>query len=234
MSKIKPNLPENKIKNALVSTIMPNEMLKELEIQGVFGLKIDPTPNIANELKYHPDILVLNTPDNRWYSERSYKCTINTENTEIKLSGEYPYDCIFNAMFVNEKLICGKRTDVSYLKDKYEIIRVNQGYVKCSTIFVDAMAYITSDAGIAKVLKETGCDVFIADNQGIGLNGFSCGFIGGCAGKISKNEIVFTGDINKYKYASEIKSFCANYGVNCISLSDKPLYDYGGVLPIIC
>ncbi len=234
MSKIKPNLPENKIKNALVSTIMPNEMLKELEIQGVFGIKMPSSVNIANELRYHPDILALNTPDNKWYSEKSYKCDINTESTEINLSGEYPYDCTFNVMFVNGTLICGKKTDVSYLKDEYEIIRVNQGYVKCSTVFVDDMAFITSDAGIAKALKESEYDILTVDNIGIELNGFSCGFIGGCAGKISKNEIVFTGDLNKYKYASAIKSFCANYGVYCISLSEKPLYDYGGILPLIC
>ena len=233
MMKIKPNLPEYKVKKAYISYILPNEIVKRLENQGVFGIKLNPSERMKSELRYHPDILTLNSPDNTWYCEDGYKSFAGQTMTKVMLGDAYPFDCTFNMMFVNDKVICGKKADIGFLEDKYEIVRVNQGYVKCSTVFVDESAYITSDYGIADKLKKLGCDVLTVSNEGILLNGFSCGFIGGCAGKISKNEIAFTGKLENHKNCADIKSFCANYGVDCISLGNDPLYDYGGILPII-
>lgn len=234
MKKIKPNLPEKKVKRAYISYIISDEIEKSLEFQGVFGIKMNPSSRIKSELRYHPDILTLNTPDDIWYCEDGYDDgSGGQKKTELKLGDAYPKDCAFNMMFVKDTLICGKKAAVSFLEDKYQTIRVNQGYVKCSTVFVDESAYITSDDGIAKVLKNLGCDVLTVSNEGILLNGFSCGFIGGCAGKISKSELVFTGKLETHKNCAEIKSFCENHGVECISLGNSQLYDYGGILPII-
>ncbi len=226
-------MPEIRVKKAHISYIISREIEKSLENQGVFGVKMNPSGGIESELRYHPDILTLNTPDNIWYCEDGYDGFDGQKTIKLKLGNVYPADCAFNMMFVKDTLICGKKADVSFLEDKYKTIRVNQGYVKCSTVFVDGSAYITSDDGIAKVLKTLGCDVLKVSNEGILLNGFSCGFIGGCAGKISKNELVFTGKLETYKSCADIKSFCANHGVDCISLGNSQLYDYGGILPII-
>ena len=72
----------------------------------------------------------------------------------------------------------------------------------------------------------------VHDGPDIYLNGYSHGLIGGCAGKISENTLVFTGDLNQYKYGDDIRDFCRNHHVDALSLSSKPLYDYGGILPI--
>ena len=72
----------------------------------------------------------------------------------------------------------------------------------------------------------------LRDCNRIGLRGYSHGLIGGSAAKISNDLLVFTGDVNQYTYVNEIRDFCANYGVDLLSLSSEPMYDYGGILPI--
>ena len=112
------------------------------------------------------------------------------------------------------------------------IIKVRQSYAKCSTIAITAEAFITSDAGIYKALKARGFDVLLVTNDRIELNGYGCGFIGGCTGKVGRTLLVFTGDIKKHAQYEDIKSFCRNYGVEIYSLGNNFLYDYGGILQI--
>jgi hypothetical protein len=114
----------------------------------------------------------------------------------------------------------------------FSFVSFKQGYAKCSVIPVKENAFITSDKSIYKKLTEMKFDCLYADGRGIRLNGYSNGFIGGCVGKVSKDLIVFTGNIELHNDYTSIRDFCRNHGVEIYSLSTEPLYDYGGLLPV--
>jgi hypothetical protein len=131
-----------------------------------------------------------------------------------------------------DALICGKSADISFINNYDCIVRVKQGYTKCSTAVIDKDSFITGDHAIYKDLINRNYNALMVTNKGISLNGFNNGFIGGCCGKIDKNLLAFTGRIENHVDYNNIRAFCNNLGVDIISLSDKELYDYGGLLPV--
>ncbi len=235
---IKPNLPDKKVKKLFVSHLTDPVILKELarlETEPVF---LAPSVNLRSELRYHPDILVINAGNGVWLTENGNEQTFDFckfIKIEKSLSDVYPGDCLFNMVYIGNLLICSKNTDIyvygDYLKNIKKIIRVRQGYAKCSTAALDCESFITSDCSIYDALKTNNFNVLKVTNNGIALNGYNTGFFGGCCGKIDKNLLAFTGKIESHEDYTNIKAFCNNVGVDIISLSDKPLYDYGGLLP---
>ena len=229
-----PNLPEKSVRKAFVSALLPCGMQKELNALGVECVFPQPAKNIKSELRFHPDIVMCNVDEGVWYAEKSNEQTFDfgeLRRLEKDLGEEYPEDCLLNNLAAGNNVICGISADTAIFGGK-SIIKVRQSYAKCSTIAVTAEAFITSDAGICKVLKARGFDVLLVTNDRIELNGYGCGFIGGCAGKVGRTLLVFTGDIKKHAQYVDIKSFCKNCGVDIYSLGNNFLYDYGGILPI--
>lgn len=229
-----PNLPESNVKKAFVSAIMPSGMQKELNALGVECIYPQQAKNIKSELRFHPDIVICNVCEGVWYAEKSNEQTFDfgeLRHLDKDLGEKYPEDCLLNNLVAGNNVICGVSADTAIFGDK-NIIKVRQSYAKCSTIAVTPDAFITSDAGIFKALKMHGSDVLPVTNERIELNGYDCGFIGGCSGKISGTLLVFTGDVRKHAQYEDIKSFCRNYGVEIYSLGKNNLYDYGGILPI--
>ncbi|MBQ3229506.1 MAG: hypothetical protein IJB49_00665 [Clostridia bacterium] len=238
-----PNLPKRKVRRAFISALLPLEIEEELNDFGIITYRLGHTNNIGSELAYHPDILVNNFRKGMWicesnagYIPEEFPRSLFRES-ETELSHLYPYDCPFNNFRVGHALVCGRSAD--YLIKafaKYEGLRqiqVIQNYTKCCCIPINNRAVITSDYYIAKALEDSNFDVlYVEDSEKIGLRGFSHGLIGGCAGMLSENILGFTGDLNKYEFGEDIRNFCANYRVDAFSLTNKPMYDYGGILPI--
>lgn len=238
-----PYLPHNRVKRVFVSGLMPEYLLNELRDMMIVPYIMGKSHNMTGELAYHPDILINNIQKGSWLTEHDpryipqefpYKMIFESET---ELQDLYPYDCPFNNFRIAHALVCGKNVDYMIRSfAEYEdrlIIYVPQGYTKCCTILVNERAVITSDPTIHRIMRKHGFDVLrIEDSTDIGLKGYSCGMIGGCAGKISEDLIVFTGNLNTYKYGEDIKDFCRNYKVECMSLTYEPMYDYGGILPI--
>ena len=238
-----PFLPKNKVKRAFVSELMPEELINELKCMMIKPYKLGKSRNMSGELAYHPDILVNNIRKGMWICE-SNAAYLPKElprdlfiESETELSNLYPYDCPFNNFRLGHALICGKSAD--YLIKAYAdyeerlIVFVKQNYTKCCTVIVNERAVITSDISIGKTMRRHGFDVLtIEDSVQIGLNGYSYGLIGGCAGKISDDTIAFTGNLNTYRYGEDIRAFCNNHNVYALSLTNNPMYDYGGILPI--
>jgi len=238
-----PFLPNNKVKRVFVSGLMPDEMISELRSMMIKPYILGKSKNMTGELAYHPDILVNNFRKGSWICENDagYLPKGLPQNlfreSENELSDLYPYDCPFNNFRLGHALICGKSAD--YLIKAYAdyeeklTIFVKQNYTKCCTVIVNKSAVITSDFYIGRELRRHGYDVLtIKDSSDIGLNGYGYGLIGGCAGKISDDLIAFTGDLNKYNYGNDIRDFCNNHHVDVFSLTNRPMYDYGGILPI--
>ena len=238
-----PYMPRSNVKKAFISALLPDEIVQELQDMGIKTYKLGRTPNILSELSYHPDILLNNFRKGQWMCENDPKYLPKDlprslfVESEAELGDLYPYDCLFNNFRLGKALICGMGTDYlirAYADyDEYRIIYVEQNYVKCCCIPVTDNAVITCDYYIGRALRKNGYDVLtVKDCDRIGLKGYSHGLIGGCAAKLSDKLIGFTGDLNQYTYGDDIRDFCANYNIDAFSLSSKPMYDYGGILPI--
>lgn len=238
-----PNLPSGKVNQMFVSSILPQNISDELVSLGVAPIRLGKCQRIKSELAYHPDILLFNYKPGKWLAEYDndyFPGNINMNelltNVKYHIGNKYPADCVFNSFVIGKTVFCGfvnvgMYENIDELAD-FSFVSFKQGYAKCSVIPVKENAFITSDKSIYKKLKEMKFDCLYVDSDCIRLNGYSNGFIGGCAGKVSKDLIVFTGNIELHKDYANIRDFCRNYGVEIYSLSTEPLYDYGGLLPI--
>lgn len=243
-----PNLPKNTVKYVVCDTRTDKEITNELYKLGVSIIFVPISAVLQSPVAAHPDMHLFHLENGNFYTSQEY-CEIFTKqikgsgidceffnNTPIskKLNKEYPGDVLLNGVIVGDYLICNKKTiDKDILeKSGKTLISVRQGYTKCSTCIVSADAVITDDPSIAKAVRNK-IDVLYVGSKEVKLNGYSCGFIGGCCGKLSKNILAFTGNIDNASYSKDVKAFCKNHGVDCISLSNQSLYDYGSILPII-
>ena len=200
---------------------MSKDIIKELKALGITAKIIEPSCNLSSELKYHPDVLTFKLPNGKLICEDNF----------IKLSDKYPDDCVYNCAKIGSTLVYGNASIANSYAHLFEkLIHVKQGYVKCSTVVLNDNSVITSDKSIEKALGND-FDVLYVTNNGIELNGYNCGFIGGACGVIEKS-ILFFGDIKKYCDYQNIKSFSRNHGFYLHSLSNSNLYDYGGIIPV--
>lgn len=147
----------------------------------------------------------------------------------------YPYEVLYNAALVGRKLFCNiKYTSPTILSEceKREITFVNvpQGYAKCSTVIVDDMSIITSDSSIQKAAEKEGIAALFVSNEGVFLDGYPNGFIGG-ASTVTEKEVIFTGDIFRSPDAEKIIEFIEKRGKKPVFFSNMPLYDLGS--PIV-
>ena len=146
-------------------------------------------------------------------------------------SSPYPSDVKYNAFTVGNRLFCNtKHTDPIILETarakNYEIIHINQGYAKCSAIPLSNETVITSDIGICKKAREHGIDALLVGNDGVLLDGFPNGFIGGtCA--VSESEIFFSGNIDAHPNGEQIRAFAKKHGKKVSHIPTLPLYDFG-------
>lgn len=150
------------------------------------------------------------------------------------LSNKYPHDIILNSFILGELFIHNiKYTDdkiMELLPEGIKKINVNQGYSKCSSAIINDKAIITSDPSIAKALTIEKVDVLYIPPGDIILEGMNYGFIGGACGLIDERNIAFYGNLDKYMYGKEVKSFLKKHKVEWHSLSDGKLVDRGSIL----
>ena len=241
-----PNLPKGRVRRAFISALMPDDIVQELNDMGVITYRLGKSANMCGELAYHPDLLLNNYRAGSWiceynakYLPRDFPMRSMIYESELELGDLYPSDCIFNNFRLQDTLYTGMSCDhliESYAKyDDVIICRVRQNYVKCSTVLVTERAAITSDKYLGKMLKQRGNDVLqlpMDSDEDVELSNMSHGLLGGCAAKLSKDLLVFTGNLHTFKYCDEIVDFCKNHGVDTLSLTNRHMYDYGGILPI--
>ncbi|MEG2073800.1 MAG: hypothetical protein RRY54_03445, partial [Angelakisella sp.] len=78
-----------------------------------------------------------------------------------------------------------------------------------------------------------GIDTLLCGGGDILLPNYDTGFIGGCCGLISSNQLAFTGNLNYYRYGGEVLEFLEKHKVSPIYLTDGKLLDIGGILPLM-
>lgn len=192
----------------------------------------------------HPDILLHVVTDNTILVHRNMELDfinkLKNFNIEVLLSNKslesnYPFDIALNAVRLNNIFLHNlKYTDDVLLElMKYKKnINTRQGYTKCSTAVVTENAVITSDANIARILKEEAVDVLFVPPGGIDLPGLDYGFIGGTCGLFNEKTIVFYGNLKNYDYGKEVLEFLKKHHVEPVYLSDGRLVDRGSILTI--
>lgn len=245
------NLPKGKVKYLVCDSRVDPLILSELKTMGISVLTVSSSVHLQTPVSAHADMNMFHIGGGEFITSRDFETEFNQylktvlENEKLcekinnrqvseELKREYPNDVLLNAVAVGEYIICNPKTvskDILHSTDK-EIISVKQGYTKCSTAVVSEQAIITDDITIYNSVKNK-IDALLIEHGEVKLNGYDYGFIGGCTGKLSSDILAFSGDVKKSKYTYDIISFCRNHRVECISLSNSSLYDYGSLVPII-
>ncbi len=237
----------NKKVLALVGEDSPTEALASLRSLG-FEVSILPRhAQLASPVASHADMLffVLGgkvfCPREYIKGKKELSRVINLYGYKIvkcrtHLSEHYPDDIAFNFALVGNKIFgrtdkMAKRLSKHMQKSAYELIKVKQGYAKCSSVVLNDKALITADSGIEKAARANGFDVLKIENSqaAVKLDGYDYGFIGGACG-VFGNTVYFTGSLDIHPNGTEIKDFCQQHGFNIISLSSNQLTDIGGII----
>ncbi|MDP8258726.1 MAG: hypothetical protein P9L90_04815 [Candidatus Aadella gelida] len=113
---------------------------------------------------------------------------------------------------------------------KFELINVNQGYTRCSSVTVGDSGLISSDKGINTRAKVAGKDVLRISPGSVLLPGESGGFLGGASGVFNDGDVVFLGDLDLHECGQDIRDFIAKHGKKCVELKKLPLLDVGTIL----
>ncbi len=228
----KPNLPVKSVKKAFVSQIISDEIRNNLNSLGVETIDAPECKSLNSELRFHPDIILNNPTEGIWFSAGETNVNNLLTKGQSELNNKYPMDCIYNCFIIDSVLYGGKNIAPEISEYAERQVKIAQGYTKCSTVILNSESFITSDVSVYKALTNEGKNVLKVTNEGILLNGFSCGFIGGCTGVLGDKTLSITGNARFLTDYDSIVGFCANIGYKVISLSNEMPYDYGGILPI--
>lgn len=202
------------------------------------------------DISYHSDLSFFHAGDNRIIASRSYLdeefvCSLRNEGFEIRFfadeqSGKYPYDTGGNVCYFGKYAVLNRQTaDPAILKylDSTDAVQIDvkQGYTKCSICVLDEKSIITGDRITAEKAAEKGLDVLFSDPAFIKLEGFSHGFIGGSTFKITSDKLCFTGVLDAFPddEMNRILDFCEKKGIEPVFLTDMPLFDIGGAIPVL-
>jgi len=230
----------------LVDERISQKCERALLLRGARIIKLPAAKGLPAPMASHPDMLLF-LHENRIITSAEY-CErypyIFTDIRELSRGAEftftedsygdkYPYDAIFNALTVGNRIFLKSDTAsgavISYAKSRgLEIISTKQGYPACTVLAFGGSA-ITSDPGMARQLSDSGIKVTLIGNGDIALPPYEYGFIGGAAG-VYKKDVYFLGDISSHRDGAKICDAVRDAGFTPISLSDEPLADLGRIL----
>lgn len=237
-----PHLPSGEVRVVAMSGKYP-KLVEQVAALGIEVVKVPPSADLDEPVQSHADMLFFHAGGERLILARGLselkpqlvRLGFTVIDAERNLERKYPKDVGLNLLSLGEFLF-GNSTavDPAVLKNQTEkrLIPVRQGYAKCSCCVVDESHVITSDSGIARSLEAEGIDVLQVTTEGIFLEGYSCGLIGGCCGKIAPDKLLFTGSFTSYPDGDAIREFAARCGVSVLCLPNQELIDIGSILPL--
>ena len=236
-----PNLPASRVRTVVVQECAAAAKLQEA---GFFVFSPLPNPELPAETAGHADMLLCHVGGSTVFIEPSQPFLgailrllgFDTHYC-VPLGAVYPADVPLNAAVGEGFALADFRyTDPSlraFLEQSgRRLISVRQGYAKCSLCFVCANAFITEDAGIAAALEKEGADVLLISAGDVVLSKAHTGFFGGASGLIAPDLLAVNGRLDTHRDGERIKSFLLKYGVRAMELTDGPITDIGGILPL--
>ena len=191
----------------------------------------------------HPDMLMANI-NGTIFIHREYQkgqavlrdLGIPFLISESAVTDTYPGDVALNCfdvcghLFAKASAVSGEVLQKAR-ENKMPVLSVSQGYTKCSTVIIKN-AIATADKGIAKAAKSVGIPTLLLPPHKIGIEVYDTGFIGGASMTVNENTLGFFGKIEDYPSYEDLKAFFSTFGVEIVSLSENPLFDYGGAVTV--
>lgn len=238
-----PRLPEKTVRLMVLSGEYPDlsQKLKQFKIQTVLT---QPAPGLPAPVAFHADMQLCPIDSETLFvlkgsrlKEELHLYGITTTETGERAAPIYPADVRCNTLVLRGFLLghfrgVDRALAAAATLRGLERLETRQGYAACSVCLVNNTSVITADRGIAVRLKQKGFDVLKIRPGHICLPGYDTGFIGGCCGLIDKNRMVFTGKLSTHPDGLRIREYLAKRNVLAIELSEQPLLDIGGMLPI--
>lgn len=237
---------DNNVDLILIDKRLPYEIEENLTKKDIKIIKTTECSNLYNAIKYHPDISVCKLDYNNivvapnvhyYYNNILSNYKFNIIKGFSTLESKYPNNIQYNVAFLGNFAIHNfKYTDKKILdfieNNNITKINVSQGYSKCCICIVDDNSIITSDIGIHKEVIKYGIDSLLIQNGHIDLFELNYGFIGGCSGLLSKDELAFLGDIKKHPDFEKIYDFTSRKNIKITSLGKNKLLDLGSIIPL--
>ena len=206
---------------------------------GVSVKRLPLSSDLDRPVSGHPDLLTAKLPrgelllTRRYYeANRAFFDGLGHPlcPTAEALEPQYPRDVLFDALAVGDTLYGKEGTVSRVLRREYRhFVPVKQGYARCSVAMLSDRAAVTADRGLADALRRSGVAVLDIRPGHIALPGYDYGFIGGASGTVDGHAL-FCGDLSLHPNGESIAEFCKSHGKTAVSLSHKPLYDYGTVM----
>ncbi len=218
---------------------------KALEKRGIEVLYTRTLIALPTPVRFHADMQYCHLGGARilsgcrsWLFDRMFEKRGMTVLQSAQTPGcTYPDDAPLNVAFLGERLIANPKSMDDIIKReaqkrKLRLIPVRQGYTRCSVCVVSESAVITADKGVAVAARLAGLDVLQISADGIELPGYPYGLIGGCAGLVSKQKLVFTGNVLKHPDGHAMVRFAEKHAVEVECLDNRTLLDVGGILAL--
>ena len=240
-------LPEQ-VQLLIIGEKYTKKMQKPLENLGISVLSVPDNPYVDERLSGHVDLSVFHRGGKRLYLAPYLRDTGFHRRLEewgaepvfpaIEQGRLYPKDAQLNARAAGDTLFYARGITAGEIVNEFTnrrgacLIDSRQGYAGCSVCAVDEDSVITSDPGIACSAKKNGLDVLRIAPGAIELPGFSHGFIGGAAFRLSRDTLAFTGKLDGHPDRGSILNFLTRKGFQAVFLTDERLFDIGGAIPL--
>ncbi|MBQ7760661.1 MAG: hypothetical protein IJ400_01280 [Clostridia bacterium] len=210
-------------------------------------IALPPYSNLDSPVNSHADMLV-SVLDNTIFIYKDYYeqnrevfdsiKKYNIIPCEHKCKRDYPNDIGLNVLIMGKKIFCNSKFVAGELleyakNNNYKIIDVKQGYSCCSTLAINENHAITSDIGMYKSLVHENISTLLITNNGISLEGYNCGFIGGSGG-ILNNSVIFFGNIKKHIDFPKIEQLIKGNDMAILSIFPDGVSDFGGFKVLEC
>ena len=222
-------------------------ILKKL---GIRAFLLSDNRQLPKETAHHTDLSVFHAGGNQIYISQYYKDSPFSERLhgagfeiryfEKALSEKYPDDAGGNVCYFGKCAVLNTRTADPVIRKYLDScgavqIDVRQGYTKCNICVIDDQSIITNDRIISVKAKQAGMDVLLSDPTYIRLEGFQHGFIGGSTFKATADKLCFTGVLDCFPEIEKkrILDFLDKKGIEPVFLSEFPLFDIGGAVPLL-
>jgi len=202
----------------------------ELETTGITYDAISGHPDIFFHKSENKLIVAPNLPGK--YMEKIMASEPEVIKGEQDVGEKYPASSAYNAVSTANLLIHNFRntdSSITRLLEDADLIHVDQGYTRCNLLALSDEHFISSDTGIARVLGRFDKDCLYVNPEGILLEGFKHGFIGGCCG-IKDNKVFILGSLAYLNDGAVMQQYLQDQGFEIIELYDGPLFDGGSIL----
>ncbi|MDR1630549.1 MAG: hypothetical protein LBS36_10125 [Oscillospiraceae bacterium] len=241
-----PNLPSKKVSACIVSPQISDEIKQNFLSLNIGVYFVTPCERIQAPVASHADMLAHHAGETLIFLEQSQNDLFGAlqatgfqpKYIEESLHKNYPHDIALNICVVGKNILCNKnhagREVLNHYKQAgFQILHVNQGYAKCSCLLLNENALITDDESIAFACRNAGIDALLIKKGDVRLKGYPYGFIGGAGGLIAPGRLCLFGNEQFHIDCARIRAFANKHNTQLINLSEYPLTDYGGMVPIL-